>query len=259
MDEMNKTVDINFKVGMPQWVLAQPFWYPLLIICVSIIGFSWLFGILSLIIGILLSLVIIIIIVLMGIENKGISLFSLIKSYFYYQFSKKILLKKEISQISQRTINDCIITKDYIYNEANINSHEFGDTTDKSQFNKDLEALINIASKDYLTYSINTELSQMEIGDIAEYLDGIKKELPERLNGAYLAFAQDLQELVENHEFNQVKSKLTTSLPTNRKESLNLQIKTLNNELQLLERRSTNTKIFIKQRRLEETRMVKNN
>lgn len=259
MEEINKTVDINFKVGMPQWVLAQPFWYPLLVICIAITGFSWLFGSVSLVFGVLASILLSIVIVLMGIESKGVSLFSLIRSYFYYQFSKKILLKKEVSQRSQRIINNCVVTKDFIYNEASINSQEFGDTTDKNQFDKDLEALINIASKDYLTYSIKTELSEMQPTDLDEYLDYIKKDLPEGLNGAYLALAQDLQELVENHEFNQVKSQLTTSLPTNRKESLNLQIKTLNNELQLLERKSTNSKISIKQRKLEETKTLKAN
>lgn len=241
---------------MPQWVLAQPLWYPLLIICIAISGFSWLFGSFSLFIGAIFSLLLSLAIILMGIESKGISLFSLIKSYFYYQFSKRILLKKEVGQTAQRIMNNCVITKDYIYNEANINSQEFGDTTDKDKFDRDLEALINIASKDYLTYSIKTELSQMQPTDLDDYLNYFKKDLPESLNGAYLALAQDLQELVENHEFNQVKSQLTTSLPTNRKESLNLQIKTLNNELQLLERRSSNSKISIKQRKLIDTKTV---
>jgi hypothetical protein len=247
MQELNKTIDINFKVGMPQWILAQPFWYPLLVICVAITGFSWLFGSISLILGVIISLVVSLFIILTGIENNGVSLFSLIKSYLYYQFSKKILLKKEINQVSQRVVNNCVITKDYIYNTAKINSLEYGDSTDKSQFDKDLESIINIASKDYLTYTIQTQLSEMKASDLDEYLEGMKKGLPIKLNGAYLALAQDLQDLVENHEFNQVNSQLTSSLPLDRNQNLNLQVKTLNNELQILQRRFVNSSISIKQ------------
>ena len=249
MQELNKTIDINFKVGMPQWVLAQPFWYPLLITCGGIVGVGFLFGDFSLFLSILISSLIAILVILLGVESKGISLFSLIKSFLVYQFSKKILIKKEISQRTQSTVNNCIVTKDYIFNIAEINSQEFGDTTDKIGFDKDLEAIINIASKDYLTYSIKTELSEMKKVDIKDYLNYMKKDLPEGLNGAYLALAQDLSNLVESGEFNQVKSQLTSSLSTNRKESLNLQIKTLNNELQLLERKSMNSKISIKQKK----------
>jgi hypothetical protein len=250
MQELNKTIDINFKVGMPQWVLAQPFWYPLTLSCLFITGVGWLFGDFGLITGIIISLVISTLIILMGIESKGITLFSLIRSFFNYQFSKKILLKKEVSQRTENIMNNCIVTKDYIYNKASVNSQEFGDVTDKDAFDNDLQALVNIASKDYLTYTIKTELSEMSKEDITDYLEYMKQGLPERLNGAYLAFAQDLSNLVESGEFNQVKSEMTLSLPTDRKESLNLHVKTLNNELQLLERRSLSSKISIKQKLL---------
>jgi hypothetical protein len=251
VQELNKTVDLNFKVGMPQWVLAQPLWYPLLVVCAGLIGFGWLFGVVGLFLGITASTIISFIIILFGIESQGISLFSLIRSYISYQLSKKILLKKEIHQKTERVQNNCTITRNYIFNQADINSQEFSDTSDKDKFEKDLEGIINRASKDDLTYVITTELTRMQKEDITDYLEFIRLNTPENYSGAFLALALDLSALVENGEFNQVKSRLTLSLPTDRKENLNLQIKTLNNELQLLERKSQTTNISIRQTKLD--------
>lgn len=248
---MNKSIDINFKVGVSQWILAQPLCYPLLVSCVCFLAIGWLFGVSGLVIASLICGLITGIVVLTGIESKGVTLLSLIRSFLDYQLSKKILLKKDIHQKTQRVHNNCVVTKNYLYNQAKISSQEFSDIVDKDLFEKDLESLVNIATKDNLTYTIKTELTKMQKQDIKEYLEHIRRDTPERLNGAYLAFAQDLNKLVECGEFNQVKSEINLALPADRAENLNLQTKTLNNELQLLKNKTNHGRISIKQNKLK--------
>jgi hypothetical protein len=249
MEEIKKTVNINFKLNAFKWALSQPFQYPILVGFGIVLIASFLKE--SLLIGFLLCATIYGIVVLFGWEDKGIFFYSIVKSWFNYQFSKKVLLRKDLFSRNEATYDNCTITKDYAYVVASVNSEEYADETNKQSYNVSLTNLVSTATKPNFVYSIKTSLSKLKKSSLETYLNDTKKDLPLKLNGAYLALSDDLYSLYNQDEFNEVSTEFKISSQTVGAENLKKQVKNLNNEMRLFERTANGSKFIFNQEKTQ--------
>lgn len=249
MEEIKKTVNINFKLNAFKWALSQPFQYPILVCFGIIMVASFLKE--SLPFGFLLCAIIYGVVVLFGWEDKGIFFYTVIKSWFKYQFSKKVFLRKDIFSKREAIYDNCIVTKEYAYVVASVNSEEFADETNKQDYNNSLTNLVATATKPDFVYSIKTSLSKLKKESLESYLNDTKKDLPLKLNGAYLALSDDLYSLFNQDEFNEVSTEFKIASDTVQADSLKKQVKNLNNEMRLFERTANGSKFIFNQEKTQ--------